>query len=186
MAAAAALETQTELASRVASWKAKIEPALQEQEARPLFDIHALGAQVMASIQQAAPAPDTPDAAAQPPRVRFDEFMYDTPAYEVARAFAATLQLVNSGNVRVVEPAAEEDGAPRDAGRFTLELLETTAAHAALDSYLAPSLQPPEEAAAERPKAVKVAAKKSKAAADAPAAKRRAALAASGSQGVDA
>lgn len=168
MAAAAAAETQTELAARVASWKAKIEPTLQEQEARPLFDIHALGAQVMASIQQAAPMPDTPDAPA--PRVRFDDFMHDAPAYEVARAFAATLQLVNAGNVRVLEGSADEE-----AGHFTLELLQSTAAHVALDSYLAPSQQRAD--GVERPKAPKKSGK-----ADAPAAKRRAALAASQEQ----
>ena len=180
MAAAAALVTQTELASRVASWKAKIEPALLEQESRPLFDIHALGAQVMDSIQQAAP--DTPDAAALPPRVRFDEFMHESPAYEVARAFAATLQLVNSGNVRIVEPVSQEGGESRDAGCFTLELLEMTHANAfLLDAYLAPSQLPPAEPAADRPKAV--AAKKKKADAP-PAPKRRAVL--RSSQDVDA
>lgn len=166
MAAAAAAETQTELAARVASWKAKIEPTLQEQEARPLFDIHALGAQVLASIQQAAPMPDTPDA--PPPRVRFDDFMHDSPAYEVARAFAATLQLVNAGNVRVLEAATGDDGA----GHFSLELLQITSANNALDQYLAPSQQRAD--GVERPKAAKKSGK-----ADAPAAKRRAALAAS-------
>ena len=40
MAAAAAAEVQTELASRVAGWRSKIAPVLEEQDARGDFDIH--------------------------------------------------------------------------------------------------------------------------------------------------
>ena len=40
MAAAAAAEVQTELASRVACWRSKIAPVLEEQDARGDFDIH--------------------------------------------------------------------------------------------------------------------------------------------------
>lgn len=40
MAAAAAAEVQTELASRVAGWRTKIGPVLAEQDARGDFDIH--------------------------------------------------------------------------------------------------------------------------------------------------
>ena len=39
MAAAAAAEVQTELAARVAGWRAKIGPALAAQDARGEFDI---------------------------------------------------------------------------------------------------------------------------------------------------
>ena len=40
MAAAAAAEVQTELAARVAGWRTKIGPVLEEQDARGDFDIH--------------------------------------------------------------------------------------------------------------------------------------------------
>ena len=43
MAAAAMEEVQTELASRVAGWRTKIAPVLEEQDARGDFDIHMCG-----------------------------------------------------------------------------------------------------------------------------------------------
>lgn len=45
--AAAAAEVQTELAARVSSWRHKIQPLLDEQDARPAFDIHAYGDQIL-------------------------------------------------------------------------------------------------------------------------------------------
>lgn len=45
--AAAAAEVQTELASRVSNWRHKIQPLLDEQDARPAFDIHLYGDQVL-------------------------------------------------------------------------------------------------------------------------------------------
>ena len=53
MAAAAAAEVQTELAARVAGWRAKIGPALAAQDARGEFDIH-----------ECAPFPSAPMALA--------------------------------------------------------------------------------------------------------------------------
>ena len=47
MQAAAAAEVQTELASRVSNWRHKIQPLLDEQDARPSFDIHLYGDQVL-------------------------------------------------------------------------------------------------------------------------------------------
>lgn len=40
MAAAAEAEVQTGLAARVASWRDKLAPVLEEQDARGDFDIH--------------------------------------------------------------------------------------------------------------------------------------------------
>ena len=45
--AAAAAEVQTELASRVSNWRHKIQPLLDEQDARPAFDIHYYGDQIL-------------------------------------------------------------------------------------------------------------------------------------------
>jgi len=96
LAAAAAVEGQSELVARVAAWKGKMEPALLEAEAHAAFDIHAAGAEVLAALAAAAPA--TPDGS-QPPQVRFAHLMGGHSPFEVARAFAATLQLVNAGAV---------------------------------------------------------------------------------------
>jgi condensin-2 complex subunit H2 len=175
MAAAAAADVQTELATRVASWKSKIEPALAEQDARPAFDIHACGADVLSALQHAAPAPSTPDA---PPCVRFGQLVTERAVYEVARAFAAMLQLVNAGNLGIVTDGGADDrgDAERSSAAFTVQLLSTAAAQSALDAYRAPSLLEDGDAAAERPVA-KPAAKAAGADKAAPAAKRRAALA---------
>lgn len=43
IAAAAAAEVQTELASRVSGWRHKMAPMLEEEDARPEFDIHQYG-----------------------------------------------------------------------------------------------------------------------------------------------
>jgi hypothetical protein len=40
ISAAAAAEVQTELAARVGGWRSRISPVLEEQDARPPFDIH--------------------------------------------------------------------------------------------------------------------------------------------------
>ena len=45
--AAAAAEVQTELAARVSTWRHKIQPLLDEQDARPAFDIHSYGDQIL-------------------------------------------------------------------------------------------------------------------------------------------
>ena len=47
MQAAAAAEVQTELAARVSSWRLKIQPMLEEQDARPAFDIHQYGDNIL-------------------------------------------------------------------------------------------------------------------------------------------
>jgi condensin-2 complex subunit H2 len=167
LALAAASEGQTDLAVRVASWKSKIEPALQEQEARPAFDIHACGASVLSALQDAAPAPATPDMPA--PAVRFEALMAEREVFEVARSFAAMLQLVNAGNLDIVAMEGDE-GASLP---FAIQLLSTAAQGTlgALDAYRAPSL---DDAAAPAKPVAKAAGKAVK---GAPAAKRRAALA---------
>jgi condensin-2 complex subunit H2 len=164
----------------VASWKSKIEPALAEQDARPAFDIHACGADVLSALQHAAPAPSTPDA--PPPCVRFGQLVTERSVYEVARAFAAMLQLVNAGNLGIVADSGAEDAgdAARSSAAFTVQLLSTAAAQSALDAYRAPSLLEEGggsgDAAPERPVA-KPATKAAGADKAAPAPKRRAALA---------
>ena len=56
--AAAAAETQTELAARVSTWRQKIQPMLDEQEAQPAFDIHTYGdcmLEELATVSAVAP-----------------------------------------------------------------------------------------------------------------------------------
>jgi len=135
LAAAADAEATSELQQRVAGWRARIEPALAEQEARPAFDIHAVGAEVVGKLEAAAVAGGAPEALCVP----FSRLMEGDPSFAVARAFSAMLQLVNSGNVGVVEGGG--------GGAFGLSLLHAGSAHSALDAYRAPSLLPQAEAA---------------------------------------
>ena len=59
--AAAAAEMQTELAARVSTWRQKIQPMLDEQEAQPAFDIHAYGDCMLEELATvSAVAPDDP------------------------------------------------------------------------------------------------------------------------------
>ena len=176
LASAAAAETQTELAARVAGWKAKVEPALLEQEARPTFDIHALGADVISALEERAAAaagqPGTPEGAdCAPAPLRFHALMQGRPVYQVARAFAATLQLVNAGNVRV-------EGAGEGEGAFTVHLLSASEAYEVLDAYRAPSMRQDDQLPVAHPKKATAGKGKAARAKEAPPpAKRRAALA---------
>ena len=60
MAAAAAAEVQTELAALVAAWRAKMDPALAQQDARGDFDIHQC-----ASLKYREKSPPSTPAAAR-------------------------------------------------------------------------------------------------------------------------
>ena len=62
MAAAAMEEVQTELASRVAGWRTKIAPVLEEQDARCDFDIHTCGFMSSNTTPMLPPSPKCPDS----------------------------------------------------------------------------------------------------------------------------
>lgn len=49
--AAAAAQVQSDLAVRVSSWQHKIQPLLEEQDARPAFDIHVYGGQLLDRLE---------------------------------------------------------------------------------------------------------------------------------------
>ncbi len=50
ISAAAAAEVQTELASRVSTWRMKMAPVLEEEDARPEFDIHYYGERILQGL----------------------------------------------------------------------------------------------------------------------------------------
>jgi Condensin II complex subunit CAP-H2 or CNDH2, C-term len=52
ISAAAAAEVQTELASRVSTWRTKMAPVLEEEDARPEFDIHYYGERILQGLAQ--------------------------------------------------------------------------------------------------------------------------------------
>lgn len=119
--AAAAAQVQSDLAVRVSTWQQKIQPLLEEQDARPAFDIHAYGGQLLdrlehLSLERPAKKPSAGAwcclldptllvthvccAARQavPLEVAFSEC---ATSYDVSRMFSSMLQLVNNGNVEL-------------------------------------------------------------------------------------
>lgn len=92
LASIAETEKQTELASRVSTWKQRIENNLEEQDSRPPFDIHEYGERVMAKLPLEA------DNA-----MSFTDIVSGQEKHDVARTFSALLQLVNNGNVDLVK-----------------------------------------------------------------------------------
>ncbi|XP_012083980.2 condensin-2 complex subunit H2 isoform X2 [Jatropha curcas] len=81
-------EKQTELATRVSSWKQKIEHNLAEQDSRPPFDIHGYGERILDKLSH-----DCDNA------MSFADVVKGQAKHDVARTFSALLQLVNNGDV---------------------------------------------------------------------------------------
>lgn len=114
---------QSKLSSRVSAWQAQLEPLLQEQEARPEFNIRQYGIQIMDRLIVDDASED---------KVDFADVVQGQDKFDVARMFLSTLQLANQGNVHIME--ASDDGVGR--ATFKLRLL---------------SLAPPQELGAARP-----------------------------------
>eukprot|EP00958_Prasinococcus_capsulatus_P013439 scaffold1387_cov382-Prasinococcus_capsulatus_cf.AAC.3 len=150
---AAAAERQTELHARVSEWKARIEPALEEQSHHPVFDIHEYGDVVIGEVHRKTD--DLPEE-----EVDFAEIVAGCSVYEVriatqgsigspisgtenrplsglwqiCRRFAATLQLVNSANLGLT---VDESSTTLD--QLHLRLLSDDRAHKTFETFLAPS-----------------------------------------------
>ncbi|KAK1302441.1 Condensin-2 complex subunit H2 [Acorus calamus] len=90
LASIAETEKQTELAQRVSTWKQRIETVLDEQDARPSFDIHLYGERILEKLSTEADGEC---------KMSFLDVVADQEKHEVARAFSALLQLVNNGDV---------------------------------------------------------------------------------------
>jgi condensin-2 complex subunit H2 len=133
--AAAAAEVQTELAARVTSWRAKMAPTLQEEDARPEFDIHEYGEQILGSMAAlschdaaaAAPAKGGKRTAAavagSEVELTFEEVVAGSGAvFDISRSFSSMLQLVNNGNVRLTKLGGSNED-------FRLALLDAAMPH---------------------------------------------------------
>ncbi|KAF6173816.1 hypothetical protein GIB67_003817 [Kingdonia uniflora] len=89
LASIAENEKQSELASRVSTWKQRIESTLDEQDSRPPFDIHKYGERVLDKLS-------IEDSRSE---MSFTDVVSGQEKHDVARIFSALLQLVNNGNV---------------------------------------------------------------------------------------
>ncbi|CAD7703756.1 unnamed protein product [Ostreobium quekettii] len=107
--AASAGELQTEIAARVADWRDRIEPVLEEEYSRQEFDLCQYEQAVLERLAVLSlvgggdgTLKSTDDA------VPFHNALSHSVHHEVPRRFLATLQLVNDGNVKISK--WEEDG----------------------------------------------------------------------------
>ncbi|XP_071703099.1 condensin-2 complex subunit H2-like [Rutidosis leptorrhynchoides] len=97
LASYAETEKQTALAARVSSWKQRIEHDLDEQDARPPFDIHVYGQRTLDKLSLEADVGNS---------LSFTDVVKGQEKHDVARTFSALLQLVNNGNVELIKGGA--------------------------------------------------------------------------------
>ncbi|XP_057806042.1 condensin-2 complex subunit H2 [Salvia miltiorrhiza] len=109
-------EKQTELATRVSSWKQRIEQNLEEQDARPPFDIHVYGERVLDKLSTEGYGGNA---------LSFGDVVKGQKKHDVARTFSALLQLVNNGDVDLVRGSqASASTCHSDENSFHLRLLK--------------------------------------------------------------
>lgn len=117
MADAAAQQTQTELQTRVSSWRVRIDPILRQEEDRAAFDIHQYGERLLQRLEtlqlEGTEAEDGQAGGKVEGQKRkggegdgvplweFAEVVQGADHHEISRMFAAMLQLVNNRWVRV-------------------------------------------------------------------------------------
>ncbi|KAI3694280.1 hypothetical protein L1987_77244 [Smallanthus sonchifolius] len=87
-------EKQTALAARVSTWKQKIEQNMDEQDARPPFDIHEYGQRTLDKLSLKSDEENS---------LSFSDVVRGQEKHDVARTFSALLQLVNNGNVELIK-----------------------------------------------------------------------------------
>ncbi|XP_022973800.1 condensin-2 complex subunit H2-like [Cucurbita maxima] len=91
-------EKQTEMASRVSTWKQNIEHNMEEQDKHPPFDIHEYGKVIVEELSGEADK----GGGIMP----FSDVVEGQEKYNVARSFSALLQLVNNGDVELEKSGA--------------------------------------------------------------------------------
>ncbi|CAK9312377.1 unnamed protein product [Citrullus colocynthis] len=92
LASIAETEKQTEMATRVCTWKQNIEHNLEEQDKHPPFDIHEYGKAILEELSSEADRGGL---------IPFSDVVEGQEKYNVARSFSALLQLVNNGDVEL-------------------------------------------------------------------------------------
>lgn len=139
---------ESNLHARVREWKERIEPFLEEQDTRPVFDIHDYGQTVLTGLALIDASQEEPESHT------FSEVLNsvdacsqetpDTARFEVCRLFLASLQLANNGNVELHHDSNESD--------LQVKLLDTVLANKKLEGYLAPSAKEQENCVSKQDK----------------------------------
>ncbi|KAL7123814.1 hypothetical protein ABFS83_14G007500 [Erythranthe nasuta] len=110
-------EKQAELATRVSTWKQRIERSLDEQDARPPFDIHKYGENVLSKL--------TVERDGEKGSLSFGDVVKGQEKHDVARTFSALLQLVNDGDIDLVKSGTNVTSTCHsDANPFFVRLLK--------------------------------------------------------------
>ncbi|MCO5612026.1 hypothetical protein L7F22_066288 [Adiantum nelumboides] len=129
-------EKLTELANRVVSWNKKIEKHLAIQDAHPPFDIHAYGERILDRLSLQDHDELGPSDVQKP----FTDIVAGLEKHEVARTFAALLQLVNNGNVALEKGSKSNMPECFTAEHpFAVKLLSCKKPHEEMLYYRAPS-----------------------------------------------
>ncbi|KAH7284127.1 hypothetical protein KP509_34G040300 [Ceratopteris richardii] len=128
-------EKLTELANRVGNWNKKIEKSLAIEDTHPPFDIHAYGERILNKFSF-----ENEDMHANGDEKPFTCIVAGLEKHEVARTFAALLQLVNNGNVALDK--GSKSNVPKcftAEHPFTVKLLSSKKHHEEMLQYRAPS-----------------------------------------------
>ncbi|KVH95130.1 Non-SMC condensin II complex, subunit H2-like protein, partial [Cynara cardunculus var. scolymus] len=91
-------EKQNAIAARVSNWKQRIEQNLDEQDARPPFDIHKYGRRTLDKLSREADIGNS---------IPFTDIVSGQEKHDIARTFSALLQLVNNGDVELDKGGCE-------------------------------------------------------------------------------
>jgi hypothetical protein len=110
---------------RIEGWQKRMEPLLQEEEARPEFNMRVYGDRIVKALSTAQkessktvdsssndeqPLPSQSKASEEERQIVFSSLVnkLKPKPYEICRLFLATLQLANSGNVDIVQQGGGE------------------------------------------------------------------------------
>ncbi|CAK9200011.1 unnamed protein product [Sphagnum troendelagicum] len=89
-------EVRTELATRVSKWRKTIGADLQEEDARPPFNIYTYGEQLLQNLSSSTEEPENNQG-----HKTFASLVQGQHKSEVCRSLSALLQLVNDANVEI-------------------------------------------------------------------------------------
>jgi hypothetical protein len=101
---------ETHLTRRVADWQSRILPLLEEQDARPEFDIKASGVKIIDKLCDLKVKDPSQAKGDQETEMfsSFEEIVEGKELYEICRIFLASLQLANMGNIAIKNSENDE------------------------------------------------------------------------------
>lgn len=96
---------ETRLSARVGQWQGKLLPLLEEEELRPVFDIHSYGKTVIRKMEsQIKRMAHSEEITLKPKKVvAFHDITRECQPFDVCRMFLAALSLNNSGNIQFTD-----------------------------------------------------------------------------------